>query len=142
MIDGPVFISAGTLTGFEFGSNMLNPYRTFQQLTPVASIQNGVKVFEGTFEVRLASALSYVAEASHLTKQKDFAGAVTAAQQAVTIAPDEYQPEVTLGDALVAVGRKDEARVAYGRAMNVVKTMEHEAQEALGAVVEKKIAAL
>ncbi len=142
VIEGPVFISDGTLTGYEFGSNMLNPYRTFQQLTPVASIQNGVKVFEGTFEVRLASALSYVAEASHLTKQKDFAGAVTAAQQAVTIAPDEYQPEVTLGDALVAVGRKDEARVAYGRAMNVVKTMEPEAQEALGAVVEKKIAAL
>ncbi len=142
VIEGPVFISDGTLTGYEFGSNMLNPYRKFQQLTPVASIQNGVQVFEGTFEVRLASALSYVAEASHLTKQKDFAGAVTAAQQAVTIAPDEYQPEVTLGDALVAVGRKDEARVAYGRAMNVVKTMEPEAQEALGPVVEKKIAAL
>jgi hypothetical protein len=142
VIEGPVFISDGTLTGYEFGSNMLNPYREFQKLTPVASIQNGVQVFEGTFEVPLASALSYVAEASKLTKQKDFAGAVAAAQQAVAIAPDEYQPEVTLGDALVAVGRKDEARVAYGRAMNVVKTMEPEAQEALGPVVEKKIADL
>ncbi len=142
MIDGTVFISAGTLTGFEFGSNALNPYREFERLTPVASIQHGVEVFEGSFRVPLASALSYVAEAGLLTKQKDFAGAVTAAEQAVAIAPNEYEPEMTLGDALVAVGRKDEARAAYGRALNVVKTMEPEAQEALGPVVEKKIAAL
>ena len=142
VIEGPVFISDGTLTGYEFGSNMLNPYREFQRLTPVASIQNGVQVFEGTFRVPLASALSYVAEASRLTAQKDFAGAVGAAQQAVAIAPNEYQPEMTLGDALVAVGRKDEAHVAYGRALNVVKTMEPEAQEALAPVVEKKIATL
>jgi len=142
VIRGTVFISAGTLTGFEFGSNALNPYREFERLTPVASIQDGVEVFEGTFRVPLASALSHVAESSRLTREKNFAGAVGAAQQAVAIAPDEYEPEVTLGDALVAVGRKDEARVAYERALSVVKTMEPEAQEALGAEVEKKIAAL
>ncbi len=64
VIEGPVFISDGTLTGFEFGSNALNPYREFERLTPVASIQNGVQVFEGKFRVPLASALSYVAESS------------------------------------------------------------------------------
>jgi tetratricopeptide (TPR) repeat protein len=137
-----VFISAGSLTGFEFGSDALNPYREFERLTPVASIQDGVEVFEGTFRVPLASALSYVAESSVLMGQKDFAGAVAAAEQAVAIAPDEYQPEMSLGDALLAAGRKDEARAAYGRALNVVKTMEPEAQEALGPEVDKKIAAL
>jgi 4-amino-4-deoxy-L-arabinose transferase-like glycosyltransferase len=142
VIDGPVFISAGTLTGFEFGSNMLNPYRDFERLTPVASIQGGVEVFEGTFRVPLASALSYVEESIRLMRQKDFAGALTAAQQAVAIAPDEYQPEMTLGDALVAAGRKDDARAAYSRALDAVKTMEPEAQEALGREVEKKVAAL
>jgi Dolichyl-phosphate-mannose-protein mannosyltransferase len=142
VIEGPVFLSAGTLTGFEYGTDMLNPYREFEQLTPVASINHGVEVFEGTFRVPLASALSYVAESSRLMAKKDFAGAVSAAQEAVAIAPDEYQPEVTLGDALVAAGRKDEARIAYGRALSVVKRMEPEAQEALGAEVEKKIAAL
>ena len=50
VIDGPVFLSAGTLTGFEFGSNALNPYREFERLTPVASIQDGVEVFEGRFQ--------------------------------------------------------------------------------------------
>jgi Flp pilus assembly protein TadD len=86
--------------------------------------------------------LSYVAESSRLMGQKDFAGAVAAAEQAVAIAPDEYEPQVTLGDALVAVGRKDEARLAYEQALRVVKTMEPEAQEALGPVVEKRIATM
>jgi len=142
VIDGPVFISAGTLTGFEYGSNALNPYREFEKLTPVASIQDGVEVFEGRFQVPLASALSYVAESAQLMKQRDFAGAVVAAQQAVTIAPNEYEPQVTLGDALLAAGRKDEARLAYERAMGTVKKMEPDAQEALGPEVQKKIAAL
>lgn len=141
-IEGPVLISAGSLTGFEFGSNKLNPYRDFERLTPVASIQDGVEVFEGTFRVPLASALSYVEESNRLMKQKDFAGAVVQAQQAVTIAPDEYQPEMALGDALAATGQKADARTAYGRAMDAVKTMEPEAQEMLGAEVEKKIAGL
>ena len=141
-IEGPVFISAGTLTGFEFGSNVLNPYRDFERLTPVASIQDGVEVFEGTFRVPLASALSYVVESSLLTKQKDLAGALAAAQQAVKIAPNEYQPEMTLGDALAAVGRKDEAREAYNSALEVVKTMEPQAQETLRPTVVKRIGAL
>jgi hypothetical protein len=142
VIEGPVFISAGSLTGFEFGSNALNPYREFEQLTPVASIQDGVEVYEGTFRVPLASALSYVARSTRLVGQKDFAGAVAAAQEAVTIAPDEYQPELTLGDALVAAGRKDEARLAYRRALDVVSTMDADAQETLKPAVEKRIAEL
>jgi hypothetical protein len=141
-IQGPVLISAGALTGFEWGSNALNPYREFQHLTPVASIQDGVEVFEGTFRVPLASALSYVAESSTLMEQKNFAGALVAAQQAVAIAPDDYHPQMSLGDALLAVGRKDEARLAYNHALNAVKAMAPDAQEALGPAVEKKIANL
>jgi tetratricopeptide (TPR) repeat protein len=139
-IEGPVFISAGTLTGFELGSNRLNPYRGFEGLKPVASIQDGVEVYEGTFQVPLASALSYAQESQRLMKLGDSAGAVMQAQQAVTIAPDEYEPELTLGDALVAAGRKDEARVAYGRAMRVVETMEPEAQVKMGAEVRSRMA--
>ncbi|MEI9978774.1 MAG: glycosyltransferase family 39 protein [Edaphobacter sp.] len=142
VIDGPVFISAGSLTGFEFGSSALNPYRQFEKLTPVASIQDGVEVFEGRFDVPLASALSYVAQSDQLMKQRDFEGAVAAAQQAVTIAPNDYEPQVTLGDALLASGHKDEARLAYERAMGNVKEMGPDEQETLGPKVQKKIAAL
>jgi hypothetical protein len=142
VIDGPVFLSAGTQTGFEYGSNALNPYRDFARLTPVASIQDGVEVYEGTFRVPLASALSYVAESSQLVAKRDFAGAVAAAEEAVIIAPDEYEPQVTLGDALAAAGRQEEAKVAYRRALDVVKTMDADAQETLRPKVEKKIAGL
>jgi tetratricopeptide (TPR) repeat protein len=141
-ITGPVLISAGTLTGFELGSSVLNPYGDFEKLKPTTSIQDGVLVFEGTFQVSLASALSYVQESKALREKKDFAGALTQAQQAVTIAPDAVQTQVALGDALMALGQKDEARVAYGRAMELVKTMEPGAREEWAARMEKKIASV
>ena len=141
-ITGPVLISAGTLTGFELGSSVLNPYRQFEKLEPVTSIQDGVLVFEGTFHVPLASALSYVQESNALREKKDFTGALAQARQAVAIAPDAIQTQVALGDALVATGNKDEARAAYSRAMEFVKTMEPGAREEWIARMEKKIAAL
>ena len=141
-ITGPVLISAGDLTGFEFGSNVLNPYRGFEGLKPAARIQDGVLVYEGTFHVPLASALSFVQESEARLKAKDFAGALAAAQQAVAIAPNEFRPEMELGDVLVATGRGTDAKAAYGRAMEVVKTMEPEAQKLWGPQVQEKMAGL
>jgi 4-amino-4-deoxy-L-arabinose transferase-like glycosyltransferase len=138
-ITGPVFLSAGDWTGFEFGSKVLNPYRNFEDLKPVARIQDGVFVYEGTFQVPLASSLSFVQESDARLKAKDFAGAVAAAQQAVSIAPEGFQPLLALGDALEASGRGSEAKAVYERALEVVKTMEPEAQEVWGPVVRKKI---
>src|SRR5258706_3330039 len=40
--DGTVLVSGGVLSGFEFGPGVLNPYRQFQQLRPVAVIDDGV----------------------------------------------------------------------------------------------------
>jgi hypothetical protein len=141
-ITGPVLISAGTLTGFEYGSNALNPYRGFQGLEPVTSIQDGVLVFGGTFRVPEASAMSYAQEAKALRKKKDSEGAVAAARQAVAIAPDELLARMELAESLAAAGRKDDARAAYGRVMDVVKLMEPGATEEWGAQVQKKVAEL
>ena len=140
VIDGPVLISAGDLTGFERGSNVLNPYRSFQQLKPVTSIQDGVLVYEGRFSVPLASALSYVQESKALLKQKQLDRALASAQKAIAIAPDDLEPQLALGDALEALGRKGEAQEAYTRAMSIVKTMEPEAQVVWGETVQKKMA--
>jgi Dolichyl-phosphate-mannose-protein mannosyltransferase/Tetratricopeptide repeat-like domain len=142
VIDGPVLISAGTLTGFEYGSNLLNPYRGFEQLEPVASIQDGVLVFEGRFPVAEASSLSHVQQSEVLLDQKQLDGALAEAQQAVAIAPEGLRAQMALGDALAALGRKDEARAAYAKAANLVKTMEPGAQEEWVPKVEKKIAGL
>jgi hypothetical protein len=140
VIEGPVLISAGTLTGFEYGSNLLNPYREFQGLKPVTSIQDGVLVFEGRFHVPEASAMSYVQEAKALRNKKDFAGALAAARQALAIAPDGLLERMALADTLAEAGQKDEARAAYGRVLDVVKTMEPGAREEWTEKVQKKVA--
>lgn len=139
VIDGPVLISAGDWTGFERGSNVLNPYRGFQKLKPVTSIQDGVLVYEGTFAVPLASAMSHVQQSELLLKQKNMEGALAEAQQAVAIAPDDLEPEIALGEALQAIGRKDEAQAAYAHALKIAQTMEPEAQEVWVPRVQKML---
>ncbi|HEX7157526.1 MAG TPA: glycosyltransferase family 39 protein [Edaphobacter sp.] len=138
-IRGPVFLSAGDWTWFEAGSSVLNPYREFQKLTPVASIQDGVLVYEGEFHVPLASAMSHVLRSAELLKQKKNEDALAEAQQAVAIAPDGLQVQMALGDALVAAGRKDDAREAYGRALAAARTMEDGARETWSKRIQKKM---
>ena len=38
-IEGPVLVSAGNLSGFEFGPGSLDPYEQFRQLRPTAVIE-------------------------------------------------------------------------------------------------------
>jgi len=141
-ISGPVFISAGTLTGFEFGSNVLNPYRDFQARRPVAMIGHGVFVYEGSFAVPLAAALSHVEQSALLLQQGDTHGAVQEAQTAVTLAPDGLQTQIALGDAFSADKQPQEAREAYERALAITKTMEPEGQVTWVPQVEAKLKGL
>jgi len=53
-----VRVSASNLTGFEFGPGPLNPYEQFMHLRPTTVIGREVFVFDGHFDVPLASALS------------------------------------------------------------------------------------
>jgi hypothetical protein len=138
-IHGPVFISAGTLTGFEFGSNVLNPYRQFQTLQPDAEIQGGVLVFNGDFNVPLASAFSHFQRSNDLLAT-DPQQALVEAQTAVQIAPDALQTQLALGDALAALHRNAEARAAYEKALTIARTMEPGAHAIWIPQIEKKIA--
>src|SRR5678809_1467726 len=87
-IEGPVLISAGTLSGFEFGPGPLNPYEQFKQLVPKDVIHHGVFVFEGHFEIPLASALSHVQKAQNFLVAKQVEQALVEAQAAVALAPN------------------------------------------------------
>jgi 4-amino-4-deoxy-L-arabinose transferase-like glycosyltransferase len=127
-VNGPVLISAGTLTGYEFGSNVLNPYRDFQGLRPSAVIERGVFVFDGTFDLRFAAALGHVTRANALTAKKQLAAALAEAQAAVAIDPDELKAQMALGDTLTALGRKAEAKPAYEKALQIASTMEPSAK--------------
>jgi hypothetical protein len=139
VIHGPVFISAGDWTWFETGSDALSPYRMFHDVKPVDSIQDGVLVYEGEFRVPLASAQSHVQASTALLGQKKYDEALAEAQQAVVIAPNALQTQMALGDALTAVGQKDEAHAAFQKALDVAQTMEHGARETWSETIQKKM---
>ena len=127
-IDGPVLISAGNLSGFEFGPGSLNPYEQFKRLRPADVIEHGVFVFDGHFEIPLASALSRTQKAQNLLAAKQIEQALMEAQAAVALAPEAVQPQMALGDVLRAMGQLEEARLAYGKALLLAKTIEPEFQ--------------
>src|SRR5258708_19349856 len=123
-ITGTLLISAGTLTGYELGSNVLNPYREFQKLKRVGFIQDGVFVHDGTFDMRFASALGHVTRARDLTAAGQLASALVDAQTAVAIDPDELQAQMVLGSTLTALGRPLAAKPAYQQRLSIAKNME------------------
>ena len=123
-VDGTVLISAGTINGFEFGSSKLDPYQEFVTRKPDAVIEHGVFVFQGKSSLRYAAALSRAQKARNLMAAKRSADALAMAQEAVSINPAVIDAQSALGDALVAVNRKEEARSAYERAVQEAMKLE------------------
>ena len=123
-IDGTVLMSAGVLSGFEFGPGVLNPYLQFQSLQPVAVIDHGVFVFRGHFEIPLASALSHVQKAALLLRENNNAAALAEARQAEQLAPDSATVNAALGHALDANGHSADAASYYLKALTLAKTVE------------------
>jgi tetratricopeptide (TPR) repeat protein len=123
-VDGPVLISAGVLSGFEFGPGALNPYEQFKHLRPDAVIDYAVFVFNGRFEIPLAAAIGHSQQAQFLFKDNRLVEALAEAEQAVALAPHAVKPNVQAGDILVALHRPDEARPYYEKALTSAKTIE------------------
>ena len=123
-IDGPVLISAGTLSGYEFGPGELNPYDQFQRLRPTAVIDHGVFVFDGHFDIPLASALNHVTQAQLKQQAGHLDEALSEAQTAVQLAPNSAQTQAELGFLLMKLKRPEEARQALQRALTVAQTVE------------------
>jgi hypothetical protein len=140
-IDGPVLISAGALSGFEFGPGALNAYGQFKELKPTADIDFGVFVYEGHFDIPLASALSHVQKAGLLLRAKDVAGGLLEAQQAESLAPESARVNMMMGQALDANGRRDEARPYYEKALRLAKTVEPKFQVSYVAGLEERLGA-
>jgi len=127
-IDGPVLISAGVLSGYEFGPGALNPYDQFQRLSPTAVIEHGVFVFDGHFAIRLASALNHVTRAQLLDGSGHLDQALAEAQTAVALSPDSVQTQTELGIILAKLNRPDDARQAFQQALTQATTVHPEMQ--------------
>ncbi len=138
-VDGPVLISAGDLSGFEFGPGPLNPYAQFQKLKPTAVIDYGVFVFDGHFEIPLAAAKSHIQKARDLMQQKQFGDALVEAQEAVKLAPENVDSNAVLGDVLVELKRPEEARALYEKALVLAKTVEPQFQAGRAEGLERKV---
>jgi len=139
VIDGPVLISAGTLSGFEFGPGPLNPYEQFKRLKPAAVIQHGVFVFDGRFDIPLAAALDHMLKANNLLAAKQVGPALAEAQTAVTLAPNSVETQLMLGDVLAAMDQTEQARAVYEKALLLAKTVEPEFQIRVIPSIEQKL---
>jgi hypothetical protein len=127
-IDGPVLISAGVLSGYEFGPGELNPYDQFQRMQPSAVIEDGLFVYDGHFEIPLASALNHVTRAQLAVAGNRLPEGLVEAQAAVDLAPRSVQAQAELGDVLKRLQRSEEARQAFHRALDAAQTVRPEFQ--------------
>jgi tetratricopeptide (TPR) repeat protein len=127
-IDGPVLISAGVLSGYEFGPGSLNPYDQFQRIRPTAVIEHGVFVFDGHFDIPLASALNHVTQAQLLTANNNLEKALIEAQTAVSLAPGSVQAHAQLGEVLSHLNRRAEAHRSLQSALSIAQAQHPEFQ--------------
>ena len=138
-ITGPVVISAGILSGFEYGAGALDPYAQFRKLTPSAQIDDGVFVFEGRFRIPLAAALAKAENADALLAAGRAEEALALARSALVLAPESVRPNIVLGDALSALGRTAEARSFYETALRLATTIEPDYQGWLAGLIAEKL---
>jgi hypothetical protein len=127
-IDGPVLISAGVLSGYEFGPGELNPYDQFTGLRPTAVIEHGVFVFDGHFDIPLASALNHLTQSRLQEKAGHMDEAMAEAQTAVQLAPNSLQTQARLGFLLLKSGRQDEGQQTLQRALTIAETVKPDLQ--------------
>jgi 4-amino-4-deoxy-L-arabinose transferase-like glycosyltransferase len=139
-IEGIVLVSAGDLSGFEFGAAPLNPYEQFKSLRPVAVIDYGVFVYQGHFEIPLAASISHSQKAHALLDDQRLPEALAEAQQAVALAPDAVAPNALMGDIFTAMQRPEQARESYQKALTLAKTIQPDFQIGWVSGLEKKLA--
>ena len=138
-IDGPVLISAGCLSGWEFGPGALNPYEQFKSLQPSAVIDYGVFVFDGHFEIPLAASISHSQKAQQFLTAKRLPEALAEAQKALTLAPNAVRPNALLGGIYTAMDQAAEGRAFYEKALQIAKTVEPEFQAGWIVSLEEKL---
>ena len=127
-VSGNVLISAGDLSGCEWPSGLMNPYRGFQSMEPAEMIDYGVMVYHGTFDLKQAAALSRAQTAYALLGKGKRAEALAMAREAVAIDPTEIVSQTALGDIAAAQGEKEVARRAWQAAMVSARRLEPDAQ--------------
>jgi 4-amino-4-deoxy-L-arabinose transferase-like glycosyltransferase len=142
VIQGPVFFSHIPLTFYESGSRLLSPYREFMKFKPTAVIENGVFVYDGTFQVPYAAAFDHAVKSADLRGQHQPEQALAEAEAAITLAPDSMQALMALGEAQKVLQKNAEARFTFEKTLAIARSMEPTAQEVWIPRVREKLAGL
>jgi 4-amino-4-deoxy-L-arabinose transferase-like glycosyltransferase len=138
-VTGAVLISAGDLSGCEWSSGQLNPYRSFQSLHPDLAIDDSVFVYQGTLAIPEISALASAQQSQALLAKGQSEPALVLAREAVVTSPDNLITQTALGDAAAAVGDKLMAVTAWQAALQIAQRLEPGAQSSYIPDLESKI---
>jgi Dolichyl-phosphate-mannose-protein mannosyltransferase len=128
VVHGAVVISAGDLSGCEWPSGLVNPYREFQGMQPAETIDDSVFVYRGDLHLEQAAALSRAEMVGTLLGQHQTAKALALAKEAVAIAPGDLFAETALGNAEAAMGNQAAAKAAWKTALVAARKLEPAAQ--------------
>ena len=141
-VTGSVLISAGDLSGCEWPSGQLNPYRSFQSRRPDLAIDDSVFVYQGTLAIPEISALASAQQSEALLMQGRSGPALVVAREAVVTSPDNLITQTALGDAAAAAGDKQMAKTAWQAALQIAQRLEPGAQSSYIPDLESKIKGL
>jgi tetratricopeptide (TPR) repeat protein len=139
VVEGTVLLSAGDLSGCEWPAASLNPYDAFRRVKPEETIDDAVMIYRGRFDMRQAAALSRAQNAIEAAGKGNAAGALALADEAVTIDPSSILGHEARGDALAAMGRKEEARQEWDTALREARQLEPGAQPMFVPDIESKL---
>ncbi len=139
IIQGTVLISGTELSGQYWGPGELNPYEPFRRAQPLDTIGGSILVFEGRFDVALASARSRINKTWELVRSKRLDQALTEARTAVAMAPRNVQSHYALGYVLAQKKRKMEARLEYQTALSLAQTIHPEYQAGWAQCLQKEL---
>ena len=112
VIQGTVLVSATEMSGQAWGPGELNPYEQFRTARPVDCLAGSILVYQGSFQVPLASALSRLWKVVALANRGEFDAALAEARTAESLAPQSVDVQFVLGRVLKAAGRQ--RRIAAG----------------------------
>lgn len=107
----PILVSYGDLNGFEFGSQVQNPYQPLFERKPDDAIVNSIAVFYSDVSLPDASAIQYVHQSGKVLKTNPQA-ALDFARQAVSASPLGFDANLALVDAYLAVAGSNRTDVA------------------------------
>lgn len=138
-VNGTVLLSASNMVACESPDSSLDPYLAFEGMKPDEVIDHGVMIFHGHFDMRKAAAQARAQMASWSLRKHNPAYALQLAQEAVAMDPGGLAAQTALGDTLAANGRRDEAHMAWQRALDIAHRLEPATQTLFVPRLEAKL---